>query len=116
MTVLCETCVIVCSRELLNVICLLSVCYLFVVWYLFAVCHLLCRVGARFVMGIGGTEGIVSSVVLTPVTQSGYWRVKIARPKVSPRYVGKFRSREEAEKWIEKHCWPTKQTREPDEP
>jgi hypothetical protein len=63
-------------------------------------------------MGIGGTEGIVSSVVLTPVTQSGYWRVKIARPKVSPRYVGKFRSREEAEKWIEKYCWPTKQTQE----
>jgi hypothetical protein len=66
--------------------------------------------------GIRGTEGIVSSVVLTPVTQSGYWRVKIARPKVSPRYVGKFRSREEAEKWIEKHCWPTQHTREPDEP
>ena len=23
---------------------------------------------------------------------------------------------EEAEKWIEKHCWLTKQTQEPDEP
>ena len=48
--------------------------------------------------------------------QSGYWRVKIAWPEVSPRYFGKFRSREEAEKWIEKHCWLTKQTQEPDEP
>ena len=52
----------------------------------------------------------MSSIMLTPVTQSGYWRVKIAWPEVSPRYFGKFRSREEAEKWIEKHCWVTKQT------
>jgi len=58
----------------------------------------------------------VSSVVLTPVTQSGYWRVKIAWPNKTPHYFGKFQSREEAEKWIEKHRWLTEQAQEPEEP
>jgi hypothetical protein len=60
----------------------------------------------------------VSSIVLTPVTQSSYWRVKIGwrnkRPRYS-RYFGKFQSREEAEKWIEKHRWLTEQAQELDE-
>jgi hypothetical protein len=67
---------------------------------------------------IGLARGIVSTLVLTPVTQSGYWRVKMAwankRPRYS-RYFGKFQSREEAEKWIEKHRWLTEQTQELDE-
>jgi hypothetical protein len=61
-------------------------------------------------------EGIVSSIVLTPITQSGYWRVKIAWPNKTPHYFGKFQSREEAEKWIEKHRWLREQAQEPDEP
>jgi hypothetical protein len=63
-------------------------------------------------MGAGG----VSSIVLTPITQSGHWRVKIAWPNKTPHYFGKFQSRAEAEKWIEEHRWLTEQAQEPDEP
>jgi hypothetical protein len=45
--------------------------------------------------------------------QSKYWRVQMAWPDSSPRYFGKFDSRAEAEKWIKKHDWLTKQ--KPDE-
>jgi hypothetical protein len=61
------------------------------------------------------TEGIVSSVVLTPVMQSGYWRVKIAWPTTTPRYFGKFKSQAEAQQWIEQHRWLTDQAQEPHE-
>jgi hypothetical protein len=54
--------------------------------------------------------------VLTPVTQSRYWRVKIAWPNKTPHYFGKFQSREEAEKWIEKHRWLTEQAQDSGEP
>jgi hypothetical protein len=56
----------------------------------------------------------VSSVVLAPVTQSGYWRVKIAWPNKTPHFFGKFQTREEAEHWIAEHHWMTKQQQEPD--
>jgi hypothetical protein len=58
------------------------------------------------------------SVTLTPVEQSGYWRVKIAWPNtgphITPRYFGKFNSKEEAEQWIAEHAWLTTQRQEPD--
>jgi hypothetical protein len=47
--------------------------------------------------------------------QSKYWRVQMAWPESHPRYFGKFDSRAEAEKWIEKHDWLTEQNQEPDE-
>jgi hypothetical protein len=52
--------------------------------------------------------------VLSPVRQWGYWRVKIAWPKHTPRYFGKFNSQVEAEEWITQHRWLTKQRQEPD--
>jgi hypothetical protein len=36
-------------------------------------------------------------------------------PALLSRYFGKFQSREEAEKWIEKSRWLTEQTQELDE-
>jgi len=50
------------------------------------------------------------AVVLTPFSQSGYWRVEIAWPDMTPRYFGKFQSQAEAEKWIEEHRWLSEQT------
>ena len=52
-------------------------------------------------------------MILRPLMQSKYWRVQMAWPDSSPRYFGKFDSRAEAEKWIKKHDWLTKQ--KPDE-
>jgi hypothetical protein len=57
----------------------------------------------------------LSSVVLSPVIQASYWRVKLAWPESSPRYFGKFDSQAAAEKWIEDHRWLTTQRQEPDE-
>jgi len=54
-------------------------------------------------------------MVLRPLMQSKYWRVEMAWPHSQPRYFGKFDSRAEAEEWIEKHDWLTKQNHEPDE-
>ena len=45
------------------------------------------------------------SVVLTPIRQSRYWRVKIKWPDAAPRYFGKFNSRTDAEQWIDEHRW-----------
>jgi hypothetical protein len=56
----------------------------------------------------------MSSVVLTPVAEAGYWRVKLAWPKRTPHYFGKFQSRTEAERWIAEHHWLTEQRQEPD--
>jgi hypothetical protein len=56
----------------------------------------------------------LSSVVLTPVRQADYWRVKIAWSKTIPRYFGKFHSQTEAEKWIKEHHWLTEQRQGPD--
>jgi hypothetical protein len=53
-----------------------------------------------------------SVVVLTPIRQSGYWRVKMAWPNNNIHYFGRFLSQQEAEKWIEKHSWLTKQSQE----
>jgi hypothetical protein len=60
----------------------------------------------------------MSSVVLTPVTQAGHWRVKIAWPGKTPHYFGRFNSQAEAEQWIADHHWMTEQRQEPgaDEP
>jgi hypothetical protein len=57
-------------------------------------------------------ERALSSVVLSPVRQAGYWRVKIAWPNHTPRYFGKFNSQAEAEKWIEEHRWLIEQRQE----
>ena len=57
----------------------------------------------------------MSTVALSPVMQSNYWRVKIAWPNRTPRYFGKFHSRAEAEKWIAEHHWLIKQSQEPEE-
>lgn len=56
----------------------------------------------------------MSSVVLTPVTQAGYWRVKIAWPNKTPHYFGRFQSQAEAERWIAEHHWLIEQRQEPD--
>jgi hypothetical protein len=56
----------------------------------------------------------LNSVVLTPVRQADYWRVKITWSKTIPRYFGKFHSQTESEKWIEEHHWLTEQRQEPD--
>jgi hypothetical protein len=55
------------------------------------------------------------TVVLTAVTQSGNWRVKIAWPNKTPHFFGKFQSQKEAEIWIEQHRWLIKQPQEPEE-
>ena len=68
----------------------------------------------RRIIGPYGGD-LVGSVVLTAVTQSGYWRVELAWPTHPRRYFGKFQSKKEAEKWIEQHRWLTKQPREPDD-
>jgi len=47
--------------------------------------------------------------------QRNQWRVEMAWPGHSPRYVGHFLSRTEAEKWIEEHRWLAKQSQKPDE-
>ncbi len=57
-----------------------------------------------------------SVVVLTPVAEAGYWRVKLAWPNKTPHFFGKFQTKEEAEHWIAEHHWMTKQHQEPDEP
>jgi hypothetical protein len=57
----------------------------------------------------------LSSVVLTPVLAARHkWRVKIAWPDAIPRFVGKFNSQAEAERWIAEHQWLIKQHQEPD--
>jgi hypothetical protein len=56
----------------------------------------------------------MSNVVLTPVTEAGFWRVKIAWPNKTPHFFGKFQIKAEAEKWIEWHHWMTEQRQEPD--
>ena len=62
-----------------------------------------------------GRMGDLSPLVLTPIRLSGYWRVKMAWPNNNVRYFGKFLSRREAEKWIEKHAWLSNQNQKPDE-
>ena len=52
--------------------------------------------------------------MLTPVTQSGYWRVKLAWPRHTPRYFGRFDTQAEAEIWIAEHRWLTEQRHDPD--
>jgi hypothetical protein len=60
-------------------------------------------------------EAELSSVTLTPVaTRSGHWRVKIAWPKKTPHFFGRFETLAEAERWIAKHHWMTEQRQEPD--
>jgi hypothetical protein len=59
--------------------------------------------------------GDLSPLVLTPIRQSGYWRVKMAWPNNTVRFFGKFLSLREAEKWIEKHRWLSKQNQKLDE-
>ena len=54
------------------------------------------------------------SIELSAVTQSGYWRVKLAWPKRIPRHFGQFDTQAEAEKWIDEHRWLTEQREEPD--
>jgi hypothetical protein len=56
----------------------------------------------------------MSTVVLTPVAEALYWRVKIARPNKTPHFFGKFQSRADAERWIAEHRWMTEQRQEPD--
>ena len=57
----------------------------------------------------GGCE---LSVTLTPVIQSGYWRVRLTWPGHAARFFGRFNSEAEAEQWIAEHRWLTEQ-REP---
>jgi hypothetical protein len=54
----------------------------------------------------------MNSVMLTPIALKGYWRVKMTWPNKNVHFFGKFLSRAEAEKWIERHRWLTEQ-REP---
>ena len=51
----------------------------------------------------------MNSVNLTPVALKGYWRVKLTWPNKNVHFFGKFLSRAEAEKWIERHRWLTEQ-------
>ena len=57
----------------------------------------------------------MDSVKLTPVALKGYWRVKMTWPNKTLHFFGKFLSRAEAEKWIERHRWLTSQRQEPDQ-
>jgi hypothetical protein len=61
---------------------------------------------------ISATGGFVNSATLKPVAHKGYWRVKMAWPD-RHHFFGKFLSQEEAEKWIEQHCWLTEQRQKP---
>ena len=56
----------------------------------------------------------MSSIVLTPVVEAGCWRVKLAWPRKTPHYFGKFQTKEEAEQWIAEHHWLSEQRQEPD--
>ena len=51
----------------------------------------------------------MNSVKLIPVALKGYWRVKMTCPNKALHFFGKFLSRAEAEKWIERHRWLTEQ-------
>ena len=60
----------------------------------------------------------MSSVVLQPVKRRRYWCAELSWPsgKLSPpwrtrrRRFGRFKTKEEAEKWIEEHRWLTAQS------
>jgi hypothetical protein len=72
-----------------------------------------------FPCSIGGTARIIAltgecelSVTLTPVIQSGYWRVRLTWPGHAARFFGRFNSQADAERWIAEHRWLTEQ-REP---
>jgi hypothetical protein len=51
-------------------------------------------------------------LTLSPIQQSGFWRVEMAWPGHSPRYFGWFVSQSDAERWIEEHRWLTAQNHE----
>jgi hypothetical protein len=56
----------------------------------------------------GRIFGIMDDVLtLSPIQQSGFWRVEMAWPGHSPRYFGWFVSQLDAERWIEEHRWLT---------
>jgi hypothetical protein len=55
----------------------------------------------------------MSTVLLSPIWQGDFWRVKLVWPNRTPRFFGKFGSQAEAEKWIEEHRWLTAQPQEP---
>jgi hypothetical protein len=48
-------------------------------------------------------------LTLSPIQQSGFWRVKMAWPGNSPRHFGWFVSQSDAERWIQEHRWLTTQ-------
>jgi hypothetical protein len=53
-----------------------------------------------------------TGVVMQPVKQRVHWRVQKTGPLYPARYVGKFDSEAEAERWIAEHRWLTKQSPE----
>jgi hypothetical protein len=55
----------------------------------------------------------MSTVLLSPIWQGDFWRVKLIWPNRTPRFFGKFGSQAEAKKWVEKHRWLTAQPQEP---
>jgi hypothetical protein len=57
----------------------------------------------------------MSSIVLTPITEAGHWRIKMTWPnnRNTPRFFGRFETRAEAEKWIADHIRLTERRQEP---
>jgi hypothetical protein len=53
------------------------------------------------------------ATVLSPVQAEGVWRVQITWTNGSKHRVGKFGTKQEAEKWIEDHRWLTERPVEP---
>jgi hypothetical protein len=53
-------------------------------------------------------------IKVTPVAKANYWLVTIAWPNETLHFVGKFQTKAEAEKWIERHPRMTEQRQEPD--
>jgi predicted transcriptional regulator len=51
--------------------------------------------------------------ILSPVQAEDVWRVQITWANESKHRVGKFGTKQEAEKWIEDHPWLTEQPVEP---
>jgi hypothetical protein len=57
--------------------------------------------------------GGLSSLVLKAVEEAGRWRVELAWPNRPDVTSATSNPQEEAEQWIEEHCWLTDQALEP---
>jgi hypothetical protein len=61
-------------------------------------------------------EATAPATILSGVHADGVWRVQITWANGSKHRIGKFGTKQEAEKWIEDHRWLTERPVEPPQP